>query len=88
MSARLIDITEELVNSTDFETHRTRGERFERREREDFEAAKQKAAEMFKNNRPENTIFRIAQICKISVLTARDIEAAVLGGRKYAETIT
>ncbi|MGG3556266.1 hypothetical protein ABES23_06130 [Peribacillus frigoritolerans] len=88
MSARLVDIVDQLTHAIDYKVHATRGERFERRERKDFEAAKERASEMFKNNRPENTVFRIAQICKISVMTARDIENEVLGGRKYAETIT
>jgi hypothetical protein len=77
----LFDIVDQLTNATDYEVHATRGKRFERRERKDFEAAKERAKEMFKNNRPENTVFRIAQICKISVLTARDIEKEILGGR-------
>ncbi|MFF2291011.1 hypothetical protein [Peribacillus butanolivorans] len=88
MNARLVDIVDQLTNGIDFGVHATRGERFDRRERKAFEAAKKRAAEMFMNNRPENTVFRIAQICKISVMTARGIEAAVLGGRKYAETNT
>lgn len=78
MMPRLVDVVPEMNNATDAETHRTRGKRWESKLRKEFDKRKAKAAEMLRSNRPENSVFRIAQVNALPVMTVRDIEAAIL----------
>ena len=75
---RLFDVTSLLVNSNDEEVHRTRGESWESRTKDEFESRKEKAKEMFRNRRPETDIFRVAQIVKLPVMVVREVEAEYL----------
>ncbi|PFP29835.1 hypothetical protein COJ96_09125 [Bacillus sp. AFS073361] len=79
---RLFDITEQITNGIDYGVHATRGEFWEDNLRTELESRKQKAADMLRNDTPNN-IFKIAGLCKLPVLVVRDLEREYLNDINY-----
>jgi hypothetical protein len=86
MSRRLFDVVPQLLNENDIEVHKNRAYEDNSRLKEEFESRKATAAGMFRNRRPDSTVFRIAQIVKLPVMVVREVEAEVLGGVGNAKT--
>lgn len=80
----LRDVLPQLLNGNDFEVQAIRGQRWDKRTKDDFELRKRQACSMIwereNEPRPRNTVFKIAQVCKLSVMTVRDIEKEYLQG--------
>ncbi|MBY0098676.1 hypothetical protein [Mesobacillus maritimus] len=74
MMAALFDVMPQLLNAHDLEVHAERGRQWERREREEFAERKLHAERLLRNDEPNN-IFAISQVCKLSVMTVRELEA-------------
>lgn len=70
----LRDIIPKLTNSNDFEVHSTRGRKWTPHEQEELSRRKIHAQTLLRNDEPNN-IFVIAKVCKLSLMTVRDLEA-------------
>lgn len=69
----LRDVIPEIVNGIDFEVHSSRGRNWTAHEREELSRRKLHAETLLRNDEP-NDVFVIAKVCKLSVLTVRDLE--------------
>lgn len=69
----LRDDVPQTVNSIDFEVHSNRGQRWFKSEKEEFNRRILHAETLLRNDEPNN-VFVIAKVCKLSVLTVRDLK--------------
>ncbi|MFE4521998.1 hypothetical protein ACFRCQ_07545 [Cytobacillus firmus] len=81
---RLFDVTEKLTNGYEMEIHENRGKTWDADLKEEDEARKRQARSMLweriNEGRERNTVFKIAEVCKLPVLVVREVEADFLRG--------
>ncbi|TYS68831.1 hypothetical protein FZC76_07790 [Sutcliffiella horikoshii] len=74
--------SEDFTFPIDEAVHKVRGKYWDKKIKEDFELRKRQALGMFREqverNRSRNTVFKIADVCKLPIMTVCDLEAKYL----------